>query len=224
MKGWFYGFVRWCPGALGLLLRQKLYPRILGSCGKGVLFGRFVDLYALEKIELGDRVVLNNNVVLDARAFHHSGPAMIVERDVFIGIRTSVQTGTTGSITIQAGTNLSSFCNLVSEVPLTIGRDCLIAAYCSLGESINRQGKTAEVEGGRDCQEKDTVVGAGCWLGVRMQLMAGVTIGMDTIVGAHAMVDSDLPEYAVVIGRPAKVSWNRRSGSPWFGAPFNQDE
>ncbi len=211
MRGYFYRLVLWCPGALGLLLRQKLYPRVLGSCGKGVLFGRFVDLYAAEKIELGDRVVLNNNVVLDARTFRHTGPAVVIEENVFIGTRTRIQTGATGSITIKAGSNLSSFCNLVSEVPLTIGRDCLLAAYCSLGESIDSKGKTNEIKGTENCQEKGTVVGNGCWLGVRMQLKEGVTVGRDTIVGAHAIVQSDLPAYAVAIGQPAKVTRDRRA-------------
>lgn len=213
MRGWFYRFVRWCPGALGLLLRQKLYPRILGSCGKGVLFGRFVDLYAVEKIKLGDRVVLNNNAVLDARAFGQAGPAVVVEENVFIGTGTRLRTGAEGSITIRTGTNLSSFCNLVSEVPLTIGRHCLIAAYCGLGESLDRNGKTGAESGTGNCQDKSTVVGDGCWLGVRMQLKEGVAIGRDTIVGAHAIVQSDLPAYGIAIGQPAKVIMDRRAGA-----------
>ena len=28
----------WIPGALGLLLRSKLYPLLLGRCGRGVRF------------------------------------------------------------------------------------------------------------------------------------------------------------------------------------------
>src|SRR6185436_6832432 len=32
------------PGALGLVLRKVLYPSLLGSCGKGVVFGVDVSL------------------------------------------------------------------------------------------------------------------------------------------------------------------------------------
>jgi len=41
-------------GALGLWLRSRLFPRLLGRCGRNVTFGRDVVLRHPHKIEIGD--------------------------------------------------------------------------------------------------------------------------------------------------------------------------
>src|SRR5512142_3224897 len=40
-------------GALGLVLRQMLYPLLLGSCGRNVIFGQNVVLRHPHKIHIG---------------------------------------------------------------------------------------------------------------------------------------------------------------------------
>src|SRR5450759_3377361 len=49
-----YEAVQWlcagATGALGLFLRAKLYPLLLGACGRGVVFGRNVSLRHPHKI------------------------------------------------------------------------------------------------------------------------------------------------------------------------------
>src|SRR5262245_49585845 len=49
------------PGALGLALRRALYPLLLGSCGRNVVFGQNVVLRHPHKIHLGDNVVVDDN-------------------------------------------------------------------------------------------------------------------------------------------------------------------
>ena len=41
------------PGALGLALRQSLYPLLLGACGRNVVFGQNVVLRHPHKIHIG---------------------------------------------------------------------------------------------------------------------------------------------------------------------------
>src|SRR5581483_3047175 len=45
------------PGALGLALRRMFYPRLLGSCGRNVVFGHTVALRHPHKIHIADNVV-----------------------------------------------------------------------------------------------------------------------------------------------------------------------
>ena len=40
------------PGALGLVLRSKLYPRLLGACGRNVFFGAGMTLRHPHKIRI----------------------------------------------------------------------------------------------------------------------------------------------------------------------------
>ena len=49
----------------------------------------------------------------------------------------------------------------------------------------------------------DTVLGDGCWIGMRAMIMPGVTIGEGAVVAAGAVVTKDVPPYAVVGGNPA---------------------
>lgn len=211
MHRMMYRFLRWCPGALGLWLRQKLFPRLFRSCGKGVLFGRFVTLHAPEKISLGNRVVLNNDVVLDADAFAAAGSGITLGDDVFIGTATLLAAGEKGAITVEQGANFSSFCSLRADAAMTVGRNCLVAAYCELGsmpsDRTNRQVDAAAAQEGK----AEIRVEEGCWLGVRMRIAPGVTVGHDAIVGAHAVVTMDMPPFAVAVGAPAAVIRDRRT-------------
>jgi len=51
----------------------------------------------------------------------------------------------------------------------------------------------------------DTVVGHDVWFGTNATVMPGVTIGSGAIIGAHAVVASDVPPYSVVVGNPART-------------------
>ena len=49
------------------------------------------------------------------------------------------------------------------------------------------------------------VVGYGADIGTNATLLPGVNVGAHSIVGAGAVVTTDVPEYAIVAGVPAKV-------------------
>lgn len=52
---------------------------------------------------------------------------------------------------------------------------------------------------------RDTVVGHDVWIGMEAMVMPGVRIGHGAVIGARAVVASDVPDYAVVAGNPARV-------------------
>jgi virginiamycin A acetyltransferase len=52
---------------------------------------------------------------------------------------------------------------------------------------------------------RDTVIGHDVWVGMEALVMPGVRIGHGAVVGARAVVGSDVPDYAVVAGNPARV-------------------
>lgn len=57
-------------------------------------------------------------------------------------------------------------------------------------------------------------IGNDVWIGARVIVLPGVTIGNHVIVGAGAVVAKDVPDYAVVGGVPAKVIRMRNEGRP----------
>jgi acetyltransferase-like isoleucine patch superfamily enzyme len=63
----------WVPGALGLFLRSRLFPLILGSVGRNVVFGVNVTLRHPHKIAIGSDVVIDDGCCLDAKGTDNRG-------------------------------------------------------------------------------------------------------------------------------------------------------
>ena len=57
----------------------------------------------------------------------------------------------------------------------------------------------------QDYYDADIIVGDDVWIGGGAIILAGVTIGKGSIIAAGAVVVSDVPEYSIVGGVPAKV-------------------
>lgn len=199
-----YAFLRWCPGIIGLLLRQKLYPRYLKECGRDVLFGRFVDICnGRETISIGSGVIINDFAGLYGDDGGSSGSALEIGDNVFLGAGTTL-TLTNGDITIKSGANLGSGCALRSDKHIVIGKDVLIAAFCEIGEKHHDE-NSRHRRNEHSSDTNITQIDSGCWLGVRAKIADGVHIGKGTIVGAHTVVCTDLPDYIIAIGNPGEV-------------------
>ena len=80
------GLTSWVPGALGLLLRSKLYPCLMGSVGRNVTFGSGVVLRHPKKVFIGDNVIVDDNCVLDAKGQNNKG--IFIGNGVFLGRNT----------------------------------------------------------------------------------------------------------------------------------------
>jgi UDP-2-acetamido-3-amino-2,3-dideoxy-glucuronate N-acetyltransferase len=67
---------------------------------------------------------------------------------------------------------------------------------------------------------KPTVVKRGTTLGANSTILCGITIGRYAFIGAGAVVTKDVPDHALVVGNPARVTgWICRCGSKltWSG-------
>ncbi|MFB2537876.1 MULTISPECIES: UDP-2-acetamido-3-amino-2,3-dideoxy-D-glucuronate N-acetyltransferase [unclassified Acinetobacter] len=65
----------------------------------------------------------------------------------------------------------------------------------------------------RKDQYRDTLVKKGATLGANCTIVCGVTIGEYAFVGAGAVVNKDVPAYALMVGVPAKqIGWMSEFG------------
>jgi len=197
---------QWVPGALGLALRKTLYRRLLGACGRNVVFGQNVVLRHPHKIRIGDDVVIDDNCLLDAKGETNRGIA--IGAGAFIG-RNTILSCKNGEIELGDGVNVGFNCEVLSASRVTIGRNALFAAYCYVigGDHDFSDPTRAVAEQGRRSQ--GVSVGEGVWMGAGAKVMDGVTIGEHAIIGAGAVVKMDVPDRAVAVGRPAKIVGTR---------------
>jgi len=192
------------PGALGLFLRRRLYPTLLGSCGGGVIFGRSVTLRHPHKIHIGARVVVDDNVVLDAKGKTNRG--IVVGEGAFIG-RNTILSCKNGDIVIGDGVNVSTNCQLTSVLRLEIGACTVIGSYCYF-VSGGQYDYTSPVpfskqEGSFEMRE--LVIGPNCWFGAHVTVTDKARIGEHCVIGAGAVVLGEIPPDSVAVGAPARV-------------------
>jgi acetyltransferase-like isoleucine patch superfamily enzyme len=199
---------QWVPGALGLFLRKLLYPRLLGACGRGVVFGQHVVLRHPHKIRIGDRVVVDDNCLLDAKGEDNAG--ITIGSGVFLG-RNSILSCKNGDIVLGDGANIGFNCEVFSASRVSLGENALVAAYCYVigGDHDWSNPEQAVLEQSRS--SKGVAIGAGVWMGAGAKVLDGVSVGDHAVIGAGAVVRGDVPAKAIAVGMPAKVVGTRAS-------------
>ena len=203
------GFLSAIPGAMGLLLRQKLYKHMFASCGRKVVFGRNVTIRHPHRIRFGDNVIIDDNAVLDGKGV--ADVTIDIGSGSIVG-RNSILSCKGGSIRFAEKVNISVNCTLISETLLSVGENVLIAGHCYLIAGGNHGLERTDIpileqplieKGGIDIKEH-------CWLGANVTVLDGVTIGRDSAVAAGAVVTKSVDEFSIVGGVPAKLIRNRK--------------
>jgi UDP-2-acetamido-3-amino-2,3-dideoxy-glucuronate N-acetyltransferase len=65
----------------------------------------------------------------------------------------------------------------------------------------------------RKSEYLDTHIKKGATLGANCTIICGITIGQYAFIGAGALINKDVPDYALVVGVPAKqVGWMSEYG------------
>src|SRR5262245_42011728 len=119
----------WLPGALGLILRKLLYPLVLASVGRNVVFGQGVVLRHPGKIRIGDDVTVDDLVLLDAKGAANGG--ITIGNGVFLG-RGTILSCKDGDITLGDHVNIGFHSEIFSASSVTVGDHGLFAAYTYL--------------------------------------------------------------------------------------------
>ena len=201
-------FAQSWPGALGLAIRKVLYPMLLGSCGRNVVFGQHVVLRHPHKIHIGSNVVVDDHCLVDAKGDANYG--IRIGDGVFIG-RNTILSCKNGDIELADGSNVGFNCEVFSASRVTIGANALLAAYAYIigGDHDFSDASKAVLDQAR--VSKGVIVGAGAWLGAGAKVFDGCTIGERAVVGAGAVVREDVPAGAVAVGVPARVVSTRNA-------------
>ena len=105
---------------------------------------------------------------------------------------------------IPPGTLLSA-CPNNNESTITIEDDVLFGPNVSVYSSTHNFDNAEEPIKNQGYSVSKVVLQKGCWLGVNSVIMPGITIGKNAVVGANSVVTKDVPNYAIVVGSPARI-------------------
>ena len=196
------------PGAVGLFLRSRLYPFLLGRVGRNVVFGQNVVIRHPHKIGIGDDVVVDDNCCLDAKGTDNRG--ITIGSGVFIG-RNTILSCKNGDIEIDDRANIGFNCEIFSGGRVRLGKNTLVAAFTYLvgGDHLHDRTDIPVLDQERVAQGIE--VDDNVWLGAHVVVADGAEIGRDAIIGAGAVVRGRIPPFHVAAGVPAKVIRDRRA-------------
>lgn len=196
-------------GALGILLRRVFYRSIFRRMGRGVVIGRGVTIRQPSKIALGDNVAVDDGCSLDARG----AGAAISLGDRTVVSRNTILRAKDGTISVGTGGGIGSNCILASSSSLAIGENLLMAScVCVLagGQHAFDRADVPVAEQGM-VSKGGVSIGDDVWIGTRATVLDGVRIGDHAVIGACALVNKEIPPYAVAYGIPAKPVGDRRT-------------
>lgn len=129
------------------------------------------------------------------------------------------------------GINISSFCKIKAEGPLSIGADtsiatgcfiaagaggleigpdCLIGPNCVIVTSEYRYARLDQPLRLQGHVSRGTRIGRNCFIGGNSVILDGAVLGDNVIVSAGSIVGGRVPDGTVVAGNPAKVIFRRR--------------
>ncbi len=195
------------PGAVGILLRGKAYRKLLGKTGRNVTFGRGVVIRHPHKIFIGDNVIIDDGVLLDAKGQDNHG--IRIGNGVFIG-RDSIINCKNGDIILEDRVNISSNVHVFSASAVRIGEAQLIASYAYLvgGTHLFDDPLVPVLDQGRE--SRGISIGPGGWVGAHATVFDGVKIGKHAVLAANSAVSRNIPSYAVAGGSPVEIINRRR--------------
>ncbi|MBI4682162.1 MAG: Gfo/Idh/MocA family oxidoreductase [Nitrospirae bacterium] len=176
---------------------EGLMPKS-GGLKKGPEHGKYfvhTSSYIDDGVEIGDgaKIWHFSHILSGSKIGKHCiiGQNVVIGPDVSIGARCKVQN------------NVSIYKGVILEEEVFCGPSCVFT---------NVYNPRAFIE--RKHEFRETLVRKGVTIGANATIICGISIGKYALIGAGAVVKSDVPDYAIIAGVPARqIGWACRCGT-----------
>ena len=114
------------------------------------------------------------------------------------------------SITIGDDVTMTSSVHLLCQEcnnKIVIGRDCMFANHITIRTSDSHPIYDTVSNQRTNCP-KDVIIGGHVWIAPQVDVMKGVTIGSNSVIGTKTIVTKDVPDSCLAVGVPARVVKN----------------
>lgn len=134
--------------------------------------------------------------------FSHVMKGARIGRRCVIGQNVNVDGGTSVGDNVKIQNNVSIYTGVVIEDDVFLGPSCVLTNVSNPRSQVSRHSLY-----------EATRLRRGCSVGANATIVSGTTIGRYAFVGAGSVVTKDVPDYALVLGNPARhVGWMSRHG------------
>jgi acetyltransferase-like isoleucine patch superfamily enzyme len=191
------------PTIAAAILRGIVYRTVLGGIGTSCLIEEDVRLQVPQRIFLGDRVFLGQCAYLDGQV-----SSLRLGSEVHVARFSTLRAGEQG-ILLHDGVGVNTRCYLDGNGGVEIGANTLLSPGVQIisGNHIFQDRNTLIRNQGT--QYGKVTIGSDCWIGTNVIILPGVTIGNGAVLAAGAVVTKDVPEFAIALGVPARVTGYR---------------
>lgn len=150
--------------------------------------------YVDEPCEIGDGTKIWH--------FSHVMPNVRIGRNCSFGQNCNIASGVEIGNDVKVQNNVSIYTGTVVEDDVFLGPSCVLTNVTNPRSQVNRH-----------ALYERTLLRRGCSIGANATIVCGTTIGRYAFVGAGAVVSRDVPDYALMIGVPARrAGWMSRHG------------
>ncbi|MCL5434980.1 MAG: acyltransferase [Patescibacteria group bacterium] len=149
-------------------------------------------------------VLLGKNIII----FQTNKHSVEIGKESFIGDGCRIKAGFEGKIIIGNNVYLHDYSLVFAHKTLKIGDGSIISPHCFIAD-FNHKSPISKYKNFINSAEgysgKTTTIGKDVWIGAHVNILSGVTIGNDAIIGAGAVVTKSIPDNCIAVGNPAKV-------------------
>jgi len=140
--------------------------------------------------------------------FCHVMKGAKIGRDCVFGQNCNVDGGVVIGDGVKVQNNVSIYSGIVIEDYVFLGPSCVLTNVTNPRSEINRHSLY-----------ETTILRRGCSVGANATIVCGVELGRYCFVGSGAVVAKNVPDYALMVGVPARrIGWVSRHGLP-LGEP-----
>lgn len=134
--------------------------------------------------------------------FCHIMPGAKIGRNCSLGQNVMVASGVQIGDNVKIQNNVSLYTGVIVEDDVFLGPSCVLTNVVNPRSQINRKS-----------EYQRTLIRRGATVGANATIVCGATIGQYAFIGAGAVTRGDVPDYALMLGVPARQhGWMGRHG------------